>query len=135
MTLAISITTARRMKLAGEAAAVAFAMRFDDHGTTHFPFIPAMICAGVRAGVPRETAELFARRIHEHSCGLCAAGGPPPAGGTLGRLKKHVAAQFAWSFASDSRGNDPVRTAARRMHSGIMAATSERGIAAALRRA
>ena len=78
MTLAISITTARRMKLAGEASAWAFAMRFDDsHGTTHFPFIPAMICAGVRAGVPRETAELFARRIHEHSCGLCAAGGPP----------------------------------------------------------
>lgn len=69
--LAISLKVARRMKLAGEAAAVAFAMGFDDHGTTHFPHIPAMIRAGVRGGIARETAEAILAATSER--GLSSA--------------------------------------------------------------
>lgn len=130
--LAISLKVARRMKLAGEAAAVAFAMGFDDHGTTHFPRIPAMIRAGVRGGIARETAEAFARRLHEHSHGVCAAGGFPLAGGELDRVKDRLAAELDWSLA-DVSGRDPVRSAARRRRARILAATSERGLSSAFR--
>lgn len=130
--LALSLAVARRMKLAGEAAAVDFAMGFDDHGTTHFPFIPAMIKAGMRGGIARDLAEAFARRLHERSRGVCAAGGFPLAGGTLDRVKARLAAELDWSLA-DASGRDPVRSAARRRRARILAATSERGLEAAFR--
>lgn len=130
--LAISLTVARRMKRAGECSAVGFAMRFDDHGTTHFPFIPAMVRAGVRGGIARDTAEAFARRLHEHSHGVCAAGGFPLAGGTLERTKRLLAGELDWALI-DRGGRDPVRSAALRRRARILAATSERGLETAFR--
>lgn len=53
----------------------------------------------------------------------------------LEHLKLTLCAQYKWAFREDSRGNDPVRTAARRIHNKILEATSEAEIEAAIREA
>ena len=53
----------------------------------------------------------------------------------LDHLKVTLCAQYKWAFAQDSRGNDPVRTAARRIHNRIQGATTEAEIESAIREA